>query len=374
MGQSCSCFREAAKEEQPYTLDIQRSGENQGRPVQHTRGYLPPALDLTAVIRIQATIRGYMSRKALKGVPVIQARSAPKAAENDYAAEIAEIREIQGDIPDYSNPATTVAAQKHGNYSFTDDLDDGVKVVSRGAVELDNGAIYSGQWNESNQRHGKGTQIWTDGSKYEGCWRNDKANGKGRLIHADGDIYVGEWKEDKAHGNGMYLHTDGAKYDGEWREDKQHGMGVETWPDGARYEGLYENGKKHGRGKFQWADGSTYIGNFQENNIHGKGVYLWVDGRKYEGDWRNNKMDGKGLFTWADGRHYNGEYVDDKKQGIGEFVWPDGRKYVGNWFNGKQHGKGLYTNANGTQREGEWKDGKRLKWLSKEESDEVTSS
>jgi len=371
MGQNCSCFREAAKEEQPYTLDMQQREQSQDRPVLPRRGYLAPALDPATVIKVQAAMRGYAGRKALQGVVVTQTRSAPKAVENDFAAEQAELREIQGEIPDYSNPATQVAAQKHGTFSFTAEPDDGVKVMPRGAVELDNGAIYTGQWNEQSQRHGKGTQVWTDGSKYEGNWRNDKANGRGRLIHADGDVYVGEWKDDKAHGNGTYLHTDGAKYDGEWREDKQHGHGVETWPDGARYEGRYENGKKHGNGKFQWADGSTYLGDFHENNIHGKGVYLWVDGRKYDGDWRTNKMDGKGVFTWADGRHYQGEYIDDKKQGIGEFVWPDGRKYVGNWFNGKQHGTGVYTNANGTQREGEWKDGKRLKWLSKEGGEET---
>lgn len=42
--------------------------------------------------------------------------------------------------------------------------------------------------------------MWPDSSRYEGNWRNDKANGKGKLIHADGDVYDGEWKNDKAEG------------------------------------------------------------------------------------------------------------------------------------------------------------------------------
>ena len=46
-------------------------------------------------------------------------------------------------------------------------------------------------------KHGRGYQIWSDGSIYEGYWKNDKANGRGRLIHADGDIYDGYWKDDK---------------------------------------------------------------------------------------------------------------------------------------------------------------------------------
>ena len=70
--------------------------------------------------------------------------------------------------------------------------------MDRGPYELDNGAIYHGQWTEDGLREGKGTQIWIDGSKYVGYWKNDHANGKGRLIHADGDVYEGLWLNDKA--------------------------------------------------------------------------------------------------------------------------------------------------------------------------------
>lgn len=40
--------------------------------------------------------------------------------------------------------------------------------------------------------------MWADGSRYEGYWKQDKANGRGRLIHADGDVYEGDWKDDKS--------------------------------------------------------------------------------------------------------------------------------------------------------------------------------
>jgi hypothetical protein len=42
-------------------------------------------------------------------------------------------------------------------------------------------------------RHGKGKQLWKDGSVYEGYWKNNMAHGKGRLIHSDADVYEGEW-------------------------------------------------------------------------------------------------------------------------------------------------------------------------------------
>ena len=61
-------------------------------------------------------------------------------------------------------------------------------------------------------RHGQGTQVWPDGARYEGEWRNNQANGFGKFWHADGDIYEGEWKDDKANGKGVYLHVNGARY------------------------------------------------------------------------------------------------------------------------------------------------------------------
>ena len=49
------------------------------------------------------------------------------------------------------------------------------------------------RFQDSDIRDGRGIQIWLDGSRYEGYWKNNKANGHGRLIHADGDVYEGEW-------------------------------------------------------------------------------------------------------------------------------------------------------------------------------------
>ena len=277
------------------------------------------------------------------------------------------------ELPDYSSYATRETEKMLGPFVY--DLDDKIlfdlEIITRGPYELDNGAIYQGQWTKDGLRHGRGLQIWKDGSKYEGYWSNDMANGKGRLIHCDGDVYEGEWFNDKAHGKGTYIHMDGAKYTGEWLEDKQHGYGVETWPDSACYEGNYEYGKKHGTGTFKWADSSMFIGEFYNNNIHGKGVYMWSDGRKYEGEWKNNKMHGKGSFSWADGRMYVGEYIDDKKNGYGEFQWPDGRSYKGDWLNGKQHGKGMYVTSQGIEKYGEWKEGKRYRWIGRDNQEQL---
>ena len=96
-----------------------------------------------------------------------------------------KVRSILNDLDDFEIPA----------------VKDGTRVEGRPMKQLDNEARYRGEWSPDNEmRHGKGTQVWHDGSIYQGQWRNDKANGKGRLIHADGDVYEGEWLDDKAHG------------------------------------------------------------------------------------------------------------------------------------------------------------------------------
>ncbi len=321
-------------------------------------------------LRIQAHYRGFVARKKLQPElsKIHKAQPAADDQTNSQSLQKPSCHEITV-VPDYSNPETRATELKLGPFKFEKPAgEDDRDLLEKGPYELDNSAIYIGHWNKTGLREGTGTQIWPDGSKYAGYWKNDMANGKGRLIHADGDVYEGDWENDKAHGYGVYTHMDGAQYTGYWKEDKQHGTGVETWPDGARYEGSYESGKKHGKGKFHWADNSTFDGDFFNNNIHGKGIYVWSDGRRFEGDWKNNKMDGKGVFTWADGRKYVGEYLDDKKHGQGEFSWPDGRKYVGGWLNGKQHGTGVYTSADGKSREGEWKDGKRVRWAGEGEA------
>lgn len=237
------------------------------------------------IIRIQSLIRRYRAKKEYKQLREYAKKKQPQDAdavrEPDSSRVPVAVPEASPDgiqnLPSGTTSDNVKVRElelKLGSFKPEEQPDDGIKREQRDTVLLDNGAKYTGQWTvENSKRDGFGIQIWSDGSKYEGFWNNDKANGKGRLIHADGDVYEGDWKEDKAHGKGCYTHYDGAKYDGDWVEDRQHGYGVETWPDGARYEGSYEDGKKHGKGLFKWADGSSYYGEFADNNIHGFGTY-----------------------------------------------------------------------------------------------------
>ena len=92
-----------------------------------------------------------------------------------------------------------------------------------------NGSKYTGFLNLGdmigNSREGYGVQEWPDGAKYEGLWKNNKANGHGKFIHSNGDVYEGNWVDDKVNGQGVYNHANGTVYDGEWANDQKHGFG-----------------------------------------------------------------------------------------------------------------------------------------------------
>jgi len=94
-----------------------------------------------------------------------------------------------------------------------------LELFDRGPSQFDFGIIYHGQMDAEEQKFGRGTQYWPDGSIYEGYWADNVATGHGRLIHANGDYYEGEWSNDKTQGTGTYVHTDGSVYVGDWVED-----------------------------------------------------------------------------------------------------------------------------------------------------------
>ena len=50
--------------------------------------------------------------------------------------------------------------------------------------------IYEGEW-LNDKKDGKGVQLYGDGSRYDGFWKDGEYHGHGRLISITGDIYIG---------------------------------------------------------------------------------------------------------------------------------------------------------------------------------------
>ena len=110
--------------------------------------------------------------------------------------------------------------------------------------------IYKGTVNSKFQREGFGKLFLSDGSIYEGFFKENKMEGRGRLLNIEGFIYEGEFKNNLACGYGKYVGLDGTIYKGTWVNNKQNGIGDVTYSDNSHYIGNFIDGFKNGKGKF----------------------------------------------------------------------------------------------------------------------------
>ena len=324
-GNVCKCLKSQDSSNLLLKESVQNSSINSISPFEGYKRYYTE--NLRRIVKIQSYFKGILSRRKISLIQNQSSLHSSTVKQNWSSTSESQV---------YSNKTVSEVEVKLGlfDYSKYHFIQDG-PIIKKPCMKSEYEVIYKGEWNLLNKREGKGIQIWKDGSKYEGYWKNDMANGYGRMIHSDGDSYEGEWLNDLHNGYGIYYNADGSSFQGYWRKDKQHGKGKEICTDGSTYEGDYKLGMKWGKGLFKWNDGSQYEGDLIENDIDGFGKYLWTDGRQYIGNWKKNKMNGHGIFQWPDGRKYIGEYLNDKKHGKGEFFWPDGTIFKGEWVNGE---------------------------------------
>lgn len=59
----------------------------------------------------------------------------------------------------------------------------------------------------------------TDGSRYEGAFKDNKANGYGTILLSYNLLILRLFKK------GKYFYADGSTYEGEYKNDKPHGKG-----------------------------------------------------------------------------------------------------------------------------------------------------
>ena len=161
------------------------------------------------------------------------------------------------------------------------EVEEGDEKDGRGTYRYINGSTYEGEWKGGKYegrgtfwvlRHWNGTHWndgdWNDGDAdwevYEGEWKGGKKEGRGTLRYADGDVYEGEWKADKKEGRGTSRYRNGDVYEGEWKADNPEGRGRYQyefgWEDQAGFVrmGFYKAGKEVGEG-VQWSEvGKVY--------------------------------------------------------------------------------------------------------------------
>jgi hypothetical protein len=216
--------------------------------------------------------------------------------------------------------------------------------------------------------NGKGVYVWTNGSRYEGEWKNGLQNGVGKLYASDGSlkqsglwvngqfrgkilggnvqngigkietperhIYEGEFQNYLPQGRGKITYANGNIYEGEIKNGLPNGNGELTLAGNlGTYTGGFRDGIAEGRGTLVYSDSTTYEGYFRKGVRHGSGVLMVKDLFTYRGNWRNDLPNGRGTLRYANGDVYQGEFADGKRHGQGQYVFADGRMIAAKWEN-----------------------------------------
>ena len=175
-------------------------------------------------------------------------------------------------------------------------------------------AIYEGEVNQKNERHGFGKITEPDSTKV-GMWRNNKLSGWARDIKKNGQIFEGKFSNNIINGKGVYRYKD-VLYTGNFENGIRQGKGV-LLTKNFQYQGMFNQGKIDGYGKIVFIEPSSeeaeYEGFFKENKIEGEGIMKWRNGNMYQGEMKNGKMNGRGRFIPKGGVPSDGVFQDNVK-------------------------------------------------------------
>ena len=119
-----------------------------------------------------------------------------------------------------------------------------------------------------------------------------KSNNKNKFEkvkhHSEGFMYIGEWKNDMRKGNGTFYNPNTKdKYEGEFKNGKAEGKGALYYNNGDMYEGEFKQWLKEGKGIYYFNNGDRYEGEFKNDAIEGYGKYFYKDGKIFDGKFKN---------------------------------------------------------------------------------------
>lgn len=234
-----------------------------------------------------------------------------------------------------------------------------------GSCYYTDGSIYRGEW-VNRYPEGEGIKTLKDGRSWKGYWKQGlPIDEDGKIIEnifpdeevgatTEPEIQTGCISGDCNAGEGVFSYTDGSKFEGQFQNDKPDGWGTFSYPNGDRYVGAFKIGLKHGRGTFYYADGTQSTGEWREGEFlgnpqiergrigciegdctEGRGAYIYKDGTaKYMGMFSNGFPDGEGIIYYANGERYIGEWAIGSFNGKGTLYFSDGSEVTGYWKDG----------------------------------------
>jgi hypothetical protein len=173
------------------------------------------------------------------------------------------------------------------------------RIAGHGTGTMEDGSILDGEW--ADDQLFKGKKTMPDGRTWEGEFEDALVKGntylvKGRFRDSLGTELTGVWKSGHQDLEGTDVWPDGTKYVGVWKEGGKSG-GTITWRDGREYKGDWEIivGKPDlpdGEGTMTWLDGRKYTGGFMHGKMQGNGKMAYADGKVEEGIWRDGQFEG----------------------------------------------------------------------------------
>ena len=203
------------------------------------------------------------------------------------------------------------------------------------------------------QSTAKADALTPDGARYYGPLKDNRLHGVGRLEWSNGSVYEGEFKDGVMSGRGELRDRD-TVYEGEFRDGTFHGKGRFEIPKREIYQGEFRQGYYWGQGEITYADGRSYRGEFVRGSWDGKGRHENPSsGEIHEGDFSNSEFTGRGTLSRKDGARYDGDFVNWRFHGRGRATDSNGNIYEGEFVNGELHGQGKLTGRGGESYEGE---------------------
>jgi hypothetical protein len=212
-------------------------------------------------------------------------------------------------------------------------------------IEYNNGDVYEGDVQPHDGEFvfcGNGTYTQASGHVRNGMWNKGKFTGVGEKLYQNGTLYQVCRCE-------IHLDTNGTLYQGEFRNGKLHGKGKYTFNTGDVAEGQFVNNKFTGYGTLV-TDSIIRTGNFVESQLRGQGTVIqrstglkregiWDDftlvsgvggykeyNRVYHGQWRNNQYNGKGVLVVQNPTQYPNMPTTTTYEGYfaaGEYLGPN---------------------------------------------------